>query len=102
MTIEQYTVTFQPLLTIDSYGLVFDVSDLIVSESFGSMTQSLDRYDFDVGTYRFNSVRLRLDNTDGTFNQTGEIFPFSRDKTRVDIFFLDKKNILHSILYIYF
>lgn len=88
---EQYQVFFQPLLNANNYGSVIDVSDYVVSESFSTLERSLDRYDFDVGSYRFNNVKLKLDNSGGKFNVSGTdtVFDYQRDKTKVEIYFID-------------
>ena len=104
--IRQYQVLITPLVSRDQYGTELDVtkdidlSDYIKEGGIGTIKQDIDNGDYDVGVFTYGSITMRAFNLDGRFNDEDDwrsIFPYSRDKAKVKVNFLNLAgNVLTS------
>lgn len=88
----QYFVYMTPRMTADdnSYGDEIDVSDRVIINGIGAVTQSVDAGDYDVGVFTFNELNLKGQNFNGYFNDendTRSIFRAGRDRAKVRVVF---------------
>ena len=92
-----YRVLITPLVSDGVYGTTVDVTqdidmtDLI--KSFGNVKQEIDNGDYDIGIFTFGNLTMKAINFRKKFNDHREalsIFPFSRDKAKVEIQYRDK------------
>lgn len=92
-------ILFTPLINPDTYGSTVDVTqDIDVSDFIKSLTtirREIDNGDNDFGIFTFGNINLTAINFTGKFNDENEngrsIFPFLRDRTKVEIQFRDKE-----------
>ena len=98
--IRQYQVLITPLVGKDEYGTEIDVSkdidlsDYIKEGGIGSIKQDVDNGDYDIGVFTYGSITVRALNFNGQFNDENDwrsIFPYSRDKAKLVVNFLDLK-----------
>lgn len=96
--IRQYQVLITPLIEKDTYGTEIDVtkdidlSDYIKEGGIGTIKQDVDNGDYDIGVFTYGSITIKALNLDGRFNDEMDwrsIFPFSRDRAKVVVNFLD-------------
>ena len=96
----QYQVLITPLVDMDVYGDVIDVtkdidlSDFIKSGGIGTIKRDVDNGDYDIGVFTYGSITLKALNIDGQFNDENDwrsIFKYSRDKAKVVVNFLDNQ-----------
>ena len=96
--IRQYQVLITPLVEKDTYGTELDVtqnidlSDYIKQGGIGTIKQDVDNGDYDIGVFTYGSITMRALNLDGRFNDEMDwrsIFPYTRDKAKVLINFLN-------------
>ena len=96
--IRQYQVLITPLVDKDVYGEEIDVtkdidlSDYIKEGGIGTIKRDVDNGDYDIGVFTYGSITVRALNLDGRFNDENDwrsIFPYTRDKAKVVINFLD-------------
>ena len=84
-----YNVTIFPLYNTEEYpDEGFDATDYVATRGISKITSTVDNSDFSIGVFSFNSVTLKLLNHSGLFsNENGlsSIFPYGRDRARVDI-----------------
>ena len=87
-----YEVLITPLIARDEYGTSINLnSDLNISNftiSVGSIQESIDNGDFDIGVFTLSSITLKCVNVNGKLSGPEDrrgIFPFSRDKAKVTI-----------------
>ena len=85
MRVEKVFIT--PLEDIDTYGAEVDVSGHVRIDGLSKIKRSIDSTDFTIGVYRFDDLKLKCDNSRGTFNEqdSRSIFPFTRDKAKVRV-----------------
>ena len=92
-----YRVLITPLVSEGVYGTTVDVTqdidmtDLI--KSFGNLKQEIDNGDYDIGIFTFGNLTMNAINFRKKFSDHTEalsIFPFSRDKAKVEIQYRDK------------
>jgi len=92
----KYKVYFQPLLDQDdnTYLAEIDVTDRITSAGVGSIRQSIDASDYNIGVFVFSDLEIDGYNFNGYFNEndTRSIFPSIRDRCKVRVVF--QKNVL--------
>lgn len=83
MRVEQVFIT--PLINLDDYGDEIEVSDFVKIDGLSKIKRSIDSTDYSIGVYRFDDLRLKCDNSRGSFNENDSrsIFPFTRDKAKV-------------------
>ncbi|MGR3219402.1 MAG: hypothetical protein ACUZ8H_06230, partial [Candidatus Anammoxibacter sp.] len=92
-------ILFTPLINPDTYGSTVDVTqDIDVSDfikSLSTIRREIDNGDNDFGIFTFGNITLTAINFTGKFNDQNEngrsIFPFMRDRTKVEIQFRDKE-----------
>ncbi len=96
--IRQYQVLITPLIDKDVYGDVVDVtkdidlSDYIKQGGIGSIKRDVDNGDYDFGVFTYGDITIKAFNINGQFNDENDwrsIFPYSRDKAKVLVNFLD-------------
>lgn len=71
-----------------TYDDFIDVSDDVVEGSLGSIKQSLEANEYDVGKITFGSIKLVMRNETSKYSEAinvSSIFPFKRDQTIVKI-----------------
>jgi hypothetical protein len=85
MRVEQVFIT--PLADIDNYGSEVEVSDFVKIDGLSKIKRSIDSTDYSIGVYRFDDLKLKCNNSRGTFNENDSrsIFPFTRDKAKVRV-----------------
>lgn len=86
-----YKVEMTPLLSTNTYGSTYDVSDYVEIDGISNITKSIDSSDYDFGVYTYADLRLKAYNKNGYFNDQNDsrsIFPFGRDKTKVTVSFI--------------
>jgi hypothetical protein len=103
--VRQYQVLMTPLVDKDVYGDQIDVtkdvdlSDYIKDGGIGSIKQDVDNGDYDIGVFTYGDITIRGLNVDGRFNAEDDwrsIFPYTRDKTKVTVNFLDAEGNVSS------
>jgi len=74
-----------PLVSEGVYGAEIEVSDYVRIDGLSKIKRSIDSTDYSLGVYRFNDLKLKCENSKGTFNENDyrSIFPFTRDKAKV-------------------
>lgn len=96
----QYQVLITPLIDMDVYGDVIDVtkdidlSDFIKDGGIGTIKRDVDNGDYDIGVFTYGSITLKALNINGQFNDENDwrsIFKYSRDKAKVVVNFLDNQ-----------
>lgn len=95
----RYQVLFTVLIDKDTYGATVDVTQDIDLSDFlkdiGSITNEIDNGDYDIGVFTFGDITIKAKNHERKFSAANDwrsVFPYSRDKTKVDILFFDKDN----------
>lgn len=72
----------------EGYDDFIDVSDDVISNSFGRINQKLEADEFNVGKITFGNLKFVFRNEDSKYSEAvnpTSIFPFKRDKTIVKI-----------------
>lgn len=95
-----HRVLFTPLIYENVYGDAVDVTqDIDITDfisSIGTIRQEIDNGDDDFGIFTFGNISLTAINHHGKFNDQNwngiSIFPYRRDRTKVEIEFRDKEN----------
>ena len=92
-----YRVLFTPLVGVNTYGSVVDVTqDIDLTDfikSFGKIKKEIDNGDYDIGIFTFSDITLDVINYDRRFNGPEDpqsIFKFTRDRCKVEIVFFDE------------
>lgn len=85
MRVEQVFIT--PLTSVDTYGSEVEVSRFVKIDGLSKIKRSIDSTDYSLGVYVFDDLRLKCENSLGTFNEddSRSIFPFTRDKAKVRV-----------------
>jgi len=85
MRVEQVFIT--PLVSNDTYGDEIEVSKYVRIDGISKIKRSIDSTDYSLGVYRFSDLKLKCENSRGTFNEddSRSIFPFTRDKAKVRV-----------------
>jgi len=89
MRVEQVFIT--PLIKEDTYGTEIEVSDFVKIDGLSKIKKSIDSTNYSIGVYRFNDLRLKCENAQGTFNENDSrsVFPFTRDRAKVRVVALE-------------
>lgn len=85
MRVEQVFIT--PILSTGDYGAEIEVSEYINIDGLSKVKRSIDSTDYSVGIFRFSELKLKCQNSHGTFNENDSrsIFPYIRDKSKVRV-----------------
>jgi len=98
------TVDYQVLLTpLDETGRAYgtrvdvtkdvDISDYLKKSGITPIRRELDRGDYDIGVFNYNSISFNLNNSTGKFNEprldSRSMFPSYRDRAIAEIYFID-------------
>ena len=93
---DNYRILFTPLIGINRYGDVVDVTqDVDITDfvkNLGSIKKELDNGDYDIGIFTFGDITLNMINHNRKFNDPNDpksIFKFTRDKCKVEIIFYE-------------
>jgi hypothetical protein len=91
-----YKIFFTPLISEIVYGTTVDVTaDIDLTDfvkSLGTIKREIDNGDYDIGIFTFGDITLNAINFSRKFNDERDalsIFPFRRDRCRVEIIFYD-------------
>jgi len=95
-TFPRYQVLFTVLINANTYGATIDVTqDIDVTDllqEISTITNEIDNGDYDIGVFTFGDITLKCKNHERKFSPSTDwrsIFPYQRDKTKVDIKFYD-------------
>lgn len=98
-----YRVLFTVLENDNTYGATIDVTqDIDLSDfisSFGSIKREVDNGDYDFGIFTFGNLTMNAINFDRKFNTEHDalsVFPYLRDRTKVEIEFRDENDTAKS------
>jgi len=104
--IRNYQFLITPLLDMNVYGEVVDVSkdidltDFVKNNGIGNIKRDIDNGDYDIGVFTYGNITIKALNIDGKFNDQNDfrsLFPYSRDKAKVTVNYLDLDgNVLSS------
>ena len=93
---DNYRILFTPLIGINQYGAVVDVTqDVDITDfvkNLGSIKKELDNGDYDIGIFTFGDMTLNMINHNRKFNDPHDprsMFKFTRDKCKVEIIFYE-------------
>lgn len=92
MSLAFYKVFITPLKNNTVYGDEVEVSDFVIAGGVGTIKQSVDSGNFDIGVYTYSNITLSLVNYDGRFNDetdSASMFYFTRDRAKVRIEYID-------------
>lgn len=92
-----YRAFFTPLVGVNQYGNVIDVTqDIDLTDwlkDTGRIRRELDNGDYDIGIFTFADITITAINFDRRFNGPEDprsIFKYKRDRCKVDIVFYDE------------
>lgn len=93
----RYEVLFTVLIGKNTYGETIDVTqDIDITElvkSISAISNDVDNGDYDIGVFVFGDITITALNNERKFSPPEDwksIFPYSRDKTKVDVNLYDK------------
>lgn len=78
----RYSVYCTPKLSATVYGTEIEITDYVLSSGLKTITKSIDSEDYDVGTFTYDDIEIKLHNVNGKFNEYTDlrsIFTFKRD-----------------------
>ena len=93
----EYKIFITPLVQEDVYGDVVDeskdvdITDFVKRGGMGAISREIDNQAYETGVFNYGSIRLKLINFTRKFNDENypeSIFPFSRDRAKVDVIYI--------------
>jgi len=92
--VRTYQVLITPLVARDTYGTTTDVTkdvditDFVKRNGVGSIKSGVDNNDYEIGTFLFSDLKLKVLNPFGKFNDQNDprsMFQYTRDLAKIDI-----------------
>jgi hypothetical protein len=85
----RFRVYIKPFLSSGEYSSVYtEVTDDVDFRGIGSIKETIDSSDFEVGVFKFNRFSVTLNNLEGKYSDVGEsntIFAYKRSGSKVKI-----------------
>lgn len=85
----RFKIYIQPFASDGTYsGLEYDVTNDVDISSIGTLNESIDQDEYEVGIFKFNQFRLVMNNQTGKYSDVGapnSIFQFKRSDSSVKI-----------------
>lgn len=92
-----YKKEIQVLTSANTYSEAIDITDRLVKDGLGGITQQLDGEEYDFGKVAFGDLEIELENINGDFTHlklsSNSIFLYDRDKTRFTLKYFDQTGV---------
>ena len=83
----RYRVYLTPLASATAYGTETEITDYVIDRSIAKIRRGVDSTDYQIGSFFFDDVKIKLLNVNGKFNENDQrsIFFFGRDLAKVRV-----------------